>query len=218
MQNYKNVIGIMIIGDYGTNETKESIAAILRKKYKVFELENSEQDVLSIAKAISGRLTGKKEVIIAQIKTYNQDEITLICKILPPKVIVITGLNSPKAYINELTRSLPKSGIALYNGRDKNTYWLYQTAGKNKALYNYITIPANIIINHRSHNSITAYNLIQKSNTTSFDIMLNDKAMHLTTNKMKPHKIEHILPGIFLADYFGVKKTDAKKAIANLGS
>jgi UDP-N-acetylmuramyl pentapeptide synthase len=185
----------------------------LHKEYKILKLRESESTVLGIANIISRKLTSDINLLITGIKAYNQDEIRLICEMLSPKIIIITGINNGKLYANQLINSLSKNGIVLFNGRDKNAYWLYQTTKKNKAIYNYLTIPADITINNTNNHSITAYNIKQKSNTIAFDVIMNGKSLHLIVNESKQHKIEYILPAIYTARYLGIKTPTLKKRL-----
>ncbi len=216
IKNHKNLLTIIVIGNYGVSETKKSIAHILKKEFNILKLEESESTVLGIVNTLSRKLKSNTNLLITGIKANSHDEIRQICKILPPQILVITGINNHKSYARQLITALPKNGIALFNGRDKTAYWLYQTTQKNKAIYNYLTIPADITINTRNHHSITAYNILQKGNVSSFDVAMNGNSMHLTVNELKEHKIEHILPSIFLANYFGIKKMEIKKAVSQL--
>jgi hypothetical protein len=218
LKKHKNLLTIIVIGNYGVRETKENIAHILSKEYNILKLGESENSVLGIANALSRKLKNDTNLLITGIKAYSQDEIRLICKILSPQILIITGVNSNKSYASEMINALPKNAITLFNGRDKNSYWLYSTTKKNKVLYNYLTIPANITINTRNNHSITAYNILQKANSVSFDVAMNGNSMHLAVNEIKEHKIEHILPSIFLANYLGIKKMAIKKAISRLNT
>lgn len=218
IKNHKNLLTIIVLGNYGVRQTKESIVHILNKEYKILKLRESESTVLGISNAVTRKLTKETNLLITGIKANSQDEINQICSILSPQILVITGVNSNKSYASQLISALPKNGITLFNGRDKNTYWLYQTTRKNKAIYNYLTIPADISINAGNNHSITAYNIRQKANAMSFDVAMNGKSMHLVFNELKEHKIEYILPAIFIATRLGVKKTNIKKAITRLNS
>lgn len=218
IKEHKSVITIIVLGNYAVSPTLERIAHILNKQYNILKLEVPESTILGIANAISRKLTGDINMIITGVKANSPEEIRQICEILSPQIIVITGVNGNKSYESQLVNSLPKNGIALFNGKDKNAYWLYQTTRKNKAIYNYLTIPADITINTRNHHSITAYNIMQKANSLVFDVAMNGSSMRLSVNEIKEHKIEHILPAIFIANYLGIKKTDIKKNFAATSS
>ncbi len=213
IKNHKSLLTIIVLGNYGVRETKKSLVHILGIEYKILKLRESESTVLGIANALSCKLTSEIDMVITGIKANNQDEIGRISQMLSPKIIIITGINNEKLYANQLINSLPKNGIALFNGRDKNAYWLYQTTRKNKAIYNYLTFPADITINRGNNHSIIAYNINQKSNNIAFNVILNDKSMHLIVNKLKEHKIEYILPAIYIANYLGIKNAIIKKRL-----
>lgn len=212
IKNHKNLLTIVVLGNYGASETKEGIRHVLNNKYNILKLEESESTVLGIVNTLSRELKNDTNLLITGIKANSHDEIKLICKILTPQILVVTGINNHKSYARQLINALPKNGMALFNGRDKNAYWLYQTTQKNNAIYNYLTIPADITINAGANHSITAYNIRQKKNRISFDVALKNKSMRLTT-ELKEYKLEHLLPAIFLADYLGIKKTNIKKSL-----
>jgi UDP-N-acetylmuramoyl-tripeptide--D-alanyl-D-alanine ligase len=122
------VIGIT--GSYGKSSTKEFLATILSKKFKVLKTERNINSEIGIAQTVLTKLKPEHQIFIAEIGAYEKGKIKEVCRMLGPKIGVLTGINeqhlstfgSQKNIIEakfELINSLPENGIAILNGNNK---------------------------------------------------------------------------------------------------
>jgi len=90
---HKNLIVIGITGSYGKTTTKEFLAHILSKKYKVLKTPAHINVDTGVAKAILRGLTPEHEVFIVEMGAYKKGEIKKICDLAKPQYAVLTGLS-----------------------------------------------------------------------------------------------------------------------------
>jgi UDP-N-acetylmuramoyl-tripeptide--D-alanyl-D-alanine ligase len=148
----KKLIVIGITGSYGKSSTKEFLAQILAKKFKVMRTPENVNSEIGVAKFILNNLSHRKnqyidlrsqyieksEVFIVEMGAYKIGEIKRICEIVKPKIGILTGINEQhlglfgsleniKKAKFELIESLPPNGLAVFNGENK---YVAEMAGK----------------------------------------------------------------------------------------
>ncbi|MDI6883017.1 MAG: UDP-N-acetylmuramoyl-tripeptide--D-alanyl-D-alanine ligase [Patescibacteria group bacterium] len=137
IEKYKKLLVIGITGSYGKTSTKEFLAEILSQRFKVLKTAEHINAEIGIAKTILKELTQDYEIFIAEIGAYERGKIKEVCRILKPKIGILTGIseqhlstfgsqeNIIKAKF-ELIESLPEDGLAIFNGNNKYCQELYK--------------------------------------------------------------------------------------------
>ena len=221
---HPKLLTIAVTGSRGKSGTKDAIAAVLGKKFKIIKTEGSDNTASGIARTILTQLEDNTDIFVAELSAYKRGEIRSLCKMIHPKIGVLTIINNHhlslfKSLENikrtnyELVTELPKDGFCLYNGTSKNTYSLYHKSRKPKVLYMCINYLPTKRESQKYKKDILAVVNSQKKKT-SVDVYLKNKFFHF--NLTSPAHIEHILPAIFLANYFGMSEREIKRAIASL--
>ncbi len=134
---FKELLVIGITGSYGKTSTKEFLAEILSKRFKVLKTKKHINAEIGIARAILNELTKEYEIFVAEIGAYDKGKIKEVCQMLKPKIGILTGINeqhmstfgSQENIIRakyELIESLPQDGLAIFNGNNKFCKDLYQ--------------------------------------------------------------------------------------------
>jgi len=151
----KNLVVIGITGSYGKSSTKEFLAQILEKKFKVIKTPKNINTEIGISKFILQKLNPDDEIFIVEMGAYKKGEIKRICDIVKPKIGIITGINeqhldlfgSFENIINtkfELIESLPRTmavqggpedGFALFNGENEHCVEMSEKWSGEKAVY-----------------------------------------------------------------------------------
>ncbi len=145
-EQFQNLLVIGITGSYGKTSTKELLASILSKKYRVLKTKEHQNSEVGISQCILDELSSSHEVFICEMGAYNRGGIKLLCDIVKPKMGILTGINeqhmalfgSQENIIKtkfELIESLPENGIAFFNGKNKYCLDLYQKTKIKKILY-----------------------------------------------------------------------------------
>lgn len=229
IRKHKNLLVIGITGSYGKSSTKDYIAQVLEKKFKVLKTKGTNNTPIGIANTIISGLNNDIEVFIVEMGAYKKGEITQMCQIVRPKIGILTAINHQHLPLfgslektmeakYELIESLPGNGLALFNGNNENAYMLFKKAKKRKILYSSSILSKDTMKNDPilKESSIYAYNIVTKKTSVLFDVTLKNKSIRLSAPLIGKHNIEDILPAVYLANYLGMKDEEVKKAVNNL--
>lgn len=121
---------VAISGSYGKTTIKEVLKSVLRAKYKVLSTEESVNTPIGIARWILKEVSDETEILIVEMGEHYRGDIKELCKITPPEVGVITGVNEAHLErmgsmentlqtILELAQNLKPNGLLVYNGDDQ---------------------------------------------------------------------------------------------------
>lgn len=147
MNKFNNLLVIGITGSFGKSTTKEAIAQTLSLKYNTLKTPKNINTEIGIAKLILTKLNKRHEVFVVEMGAYKKGEIKAICDIVRPTIGILTGINEQHLGIfknlkntidtkNELIKSLPVNGLALFNACNTYTQKLYAKKLKcEKILY-----------------------------------------------------------------------------------
>lgn len=222
IRSHSNLTVIAVTGSVGKSMTKDYIARILQKKYKVIKTDGKNNTAIGVAHTILQKLEDNTQIFVAEISAYQPGEISMLCKLIRPKIGVLTAINSQ--YITlfknlenitrtnyELVSSLPAHGFCLYNGDNKNTFGLYKKSRKGKVLYR--TTKVNGVAKE-GEREIVAYNIQHKVKRTVFSVRLKKKKVDLIFHSA--HHIDQLLPAIYLASSLGMSEQEIKREVALL--
>lgn len=129
-EEFPNLLVIGITGSYGKSSTKEFLYEILSEKYKVLKTQRNINAEIGIARTILKELKPEHQILIAEIGAYERGKIKEVCKMIKPKIGILTGINeqhmatfgSQENIIKakfELIDSLPHEGTAILNMDNK---------------------------------------------------------------------------------------------------
>ncbi len=194
IERCKNLLVIGITGSYGKTLTKEFLAEILSKKFKVLKTKKHINAEIGIAQTILNELTQEYEIFIAEIGAYQRGKIKEVCQMLKPNIGILTGINeqhlstfgSQENIIKakfELIESLPQNGLAIFNGNNKYCQQLFQETKVSK-------------------------NLVSSS----------DYKFDLAGKKLFPWDIENLSLAATAAEYLGVSREEIENTLADFKS
>ncbi|MCX6782678.1 MAG: UDP-N-acetylmuramoyl-tripeptide--D-alanyl-D-alanine ligase [Candidatus Levybacteria bacterium] len=223
LADHKKILVIAITGSYGKSSTKEFVSQILEKKFRLLKTQGSNNTPIGIANTILDGLKNNTEILVTEMGAYKKGEILELCEIVNPEIGIITGINDQHLSLfgslsntmqakYELIDSLPKNGLALFNGNNNNAKKLYEKTKINKVLYE-----VKFSVNDVKRN-IFAENIVTKKNSVSFDVILKRKKIHFEAPVIGAHNIENILPGIFIGNRLGISDFDLVKSVSSLQS
>ena len=143
---FKNLIVVGITGSYGKTSTKEFLAQILSKKFKVLKTKEHQNSEVGISNCILRELKPEHEVFVCEMGAYGRGGIKLLASIAKPTIGVLTGINeqhmatfgSQENIIKtkyELIESLPANGVAFFNVKNNYCLELYNKTAMRKVLY-----------------------------------------------------------------------------------
>jgi len=126
-----DLIVVGITGSYGKSTTKEILACILSKKYKVCKTKKNQNSEIGISRAVLNDLQPEHQIFVCEMGAYNLGGIKMLCDIVKPKFGVLTGINEQHqatfgSFENissakfELAQALPADGALFLNAYNKN--------------------------------------------------------------------------------------------------
>lgn len=92
-EQFKDLTVIGITGSYGKTAVKEFLYEILSQKYNVLKTKKNINAEIGIGNTILNELNQKHQVFIAEIGAYERGKIKQVCKIINPKIGILTGIN-----------------------------------------------------------------------------------------------------------------------------
>lgn len=219
IREHKKLLVIGVTGSYGKSTTKEFTAQILRKKFRVAKTKGTNNTPIGIANAILSGLQKGTDIFVVEMGAYKKGEITELCRIVNPKIGILTAVNQQHVSLfgslektmetkYELIESLPKNGLALFNGNNANARLLYEKTDKKKLLYTCSDV--------REKNAITATDIVAQKTFVTFVVVFGRKKLQLTAPVIGKHNIENMLPGIYLASYLGMTDAEIADAVSSL--
>lgn len=220
--SHLKVIGIT--GSFGKTSTKEILASILEKKFKVLKTPQSYNTPLGIAKVVLRNLSLHHEIFLVEMGAYRIGEIKALCQFVRPTLGILTGITKQhlerfKKFKNiilaksELIQSLPENGLAIINLDNDPASRVAQKTTAPLIFYGTNQKPSK-------GRFIIATKIKLKENKTQFTLStnINKKAnsLNLETPLLGKGSISNILAAIAVALELKMKVKDIKKAVENL--
>lgn len=212
---------IAITGSYGKTSTKDFLATILSKRYKVLKTPGSFNTPMGICKVIRGELKPEHEIFIVEMGAKEKGNIKELCDLVRPEVGIITAIGpqhletfktmeSVVSTKYELIESLPVEGIAVLNNDDENCRNLVKRIKEKKILLYGINRD-----NRKLH--LTAKNISADSHGIYFQVQ-NGKALTVPChcNLLGRHNVYNILAAATVALESGMSLHEIAEAIKAL--
>lgn len=226
-EKFGDLICIGITGSYGKTSTKEFLATILAEKYgkdKILKTKEHQNSEVGISLCILNELKPKHQIFVCEMGAYQKGGIKLLCNIAKPKIGILTGINqqhlatfgSQKNIIKakyELIESLPKDGLAIFNGSNQFCKNLYQKTDIPKKICSPIPAAAEIV----SYLDLWAKNIIVKEKSLSFKVFSKEGELSdFKVNLIGLHNIENILLAACCAKELGMGLPEIAKACGKI--
>lgn len=219
IRSYKSLLVIAVTGSTGKSLVKDYLAEILGNKFLTVRTEGKNNTMPGVAHTILEKVTKETQIFIAEISAYKKGEINQLCEFIRPTIGILTAIDSHylplfktleniKKTNNELVTYLPKHGVCLFTGDNKNTVELYKNSKKTKVLYKVLN---SQLMQKGLANQIVAYNIEKKKQKTSFDVLINQEQLHFQIQSH--HHLEKILPALYIAHYLGMTEKEIKRAL-----
>lgn len=124
---HRRLLVIGITGSYAKTSTKEILAHILSEKFKTGKTWGTNNTLIGVAKTILFKLPRQTQVFVVEMGAYKIGEINAICRLVRPKIGILTGINQQHLGLfgsqenivkakSELLQALPPAGLAVING------------------------------------------------------------------------------------------------------
>lgn len=222
---YKNLTTIGITGSFGKTSTKEFLASLLSRKFKVSKTEDYHNTEVGVAQDILNRLTSGTNVFIAEMGAYKKGEIASICKIVNPQIGIVTGINQQHldlfgsierimATKFELISSLKKNGIAVFNAGNCHVQKMIEWTKSKR--------PDLAIFRYQQQegrgSSLSAANIEVNKDSLSFDLVYKGKKVSCQANIVGKHNVDNLLAASAVALSLGMNLEEIKNSISRVTS
>lgn len=224
----KTPLVIGVTGSYAKSSTKEFIAQILEKKFTVLKTPETKNTPIGVARTILTGLKQNTQIFVVEMGAYKRGEIAEICRLVRPDIGVLTAVstqhlslfgsidNTKKAKY-ELIDALPETGVALFNGNNKNAVELYSKTEKKKILYfaeNKQTKELEAQV--KKNSSMKATHITVGKTWIGFNTTLKGRQVSFKAPLIGRHNVENILPAIYIANFLGMSTRDIQEAVSTL--
>lgn len=130
IQKLKSKLQIIgIAGSYGKTTMKQALKVVLEQKYQVEATPDSVNTPVGIARWVLNSVDTSAEIIIVEMGEHYKGDIAYLCKITPPDIAVVTGINeahlerlgsleNTSATILEIAENLDFNKMLLLNADD----------------------------------------------------------------------------------------------------
>lgn len=203
ISSFPTLLVVGVTGSYGKSSTKEFLATILAEKFQVLKTPKNWNTEIGVAKTILRFLTPAHQVFAVEMAAYKRGEIKVICDLVQPKIGIITGINEQHLALfgslkntmkakYELIESLPKDGLAVFNGDNSYSLRLAKKTKMKKRIYSLQEVK-NIKVERKK---------------VSFDI----KEYPFQLNLLGAHNIANFLAAFWVANELGLSSAEIAKA------
>jgi len=219
-----NLTVIGITGSYGKSATKEILAEILSKKYKILKTPANINTAIGIAQIILKDLTAEHQIFIVEMGAYKKGEIREICEMANPKIGIITAINEQHLALFgsientieakfELIDSLPVEGLAILNIGDKNIRKGFDERNAEEK-----KIAAEVkSYSAKEKADFYATNVSASGRYVNFRLFFGRETQDFTLNAIGTHNISNALAAIIVAKKMGMGFPEISQILQRIG-
>lgn len=219
----KDVLVVGITGSYGKTSMKEFLSHILSQKLRVLKTAGNQNTEISVANIVLNKLNPNYDAFIVEMGAYREGEIKKMCDIVKPQIGIMTGINEQHVSLfgsikntlkakYELIESLPKHGLAVFNGEDEFTNALYEKTRPPKRMYALRSFSVS------EKPDITCEKIDFNADGTNFYVKIGDKKELFETPLLGRHNVLNVLGATLVAHELGMSLEEIKEAAKTLSA
>jgi len=200
------VVGVT--GSVGKTSTKDIIASVLSKKYKVHKTEGNYNNHIGVPLTILSMKD--EELLVVEMGMNNLGEISVLSKIAKPTVSVITNVGTAHIGMLGSRENILKAKLEILDGMDKDGILVINN--DNDLLHDYYL--------KNKENNIKTFGIINESDVCANNIELNEFG---STYKYLDNTIDVLVPGevfvlnslcaLTIGEIFNIEIEDIKEGI-----
>jgi len=212
-----SVHGIRVIGitgSFGKTSTKYILSRILSEKYNVLHTPESFNTPMGVVRTIRESLRADTEIFVCEMGAKNIGDIKEICDIVHPDLGLITSVGAQHLETFKTVDNVFKTKFELYDAVKAKGGMVFAN-GDNKI----IADSANkdvILYSSAAGTNYYAQNIVSGRNGASFDLVLNNDRVSVTTKLLGRHNILNIIGAAAVAYNLGVSPEDITFAVSRL--
>ena len=204
------VVGIT--GSVGKTSTKDIIASVMARKYKVLKTKGNLNNQIGLPLTILE--LKDHEALVIEMGMGNLGEISVLTKIAKPDVAIITNVGT--SHIGNLgsRENILKAKLEILDGLNENGTLIINNDNDLLHKWNCETNRKNVItFGIEEQSNYMATNIKLDENRSEYDIKINEKTYHMDINIGGKHFIYNSLCAICVGKIFDIKMDEIKKGI-----
>ena len=215
----ENLKVIAITGSFGKTSVKELLQDILKEKYSVISTPENKNTPLGFCEFVD-TISASHQILIVEMGAYMKGDIQEMCDLVKPDYGVLTGINEQHLERfgsfqniieakNELSSSIPESGILWVNGENKTAKDSAPKYAKCEIEFYNTNAVEDIQYSDDGSQIVTLKQENKKKNCHSELVSESrkasiDSALEIPDQVRDDSPLEISIPSPFLADYFPV--------------
>jgi UDP-N-acetylmuramoyl-tripeptide--D-alanyl-D-alanine ligase len=212
LENHSGV-KIAIVGSYGKTTMREIVKTVLSEgksgMIKVSTPPKNHNTPIGISRFVEG-LAGDEDILVFELGEYYPGDINDLCRLIQPKIGVITGIN--EAHLDRF-KSLDRTTKAIFeiaDWVDSNNLYVNgeNDLAKNNAHSN------NIIYNRDGVASLKTNNLKSDLTGTSFSVSVHGEEFKMHSNLLGLHNVGPLLASIDIALKLGLSIEEIQRGVS----
>ena len=222
-ENLKDLLVVGITGSYGKTSTKDFLAHILDKSFRVHKTPENINTEIGIARDFLANVTPSHDIYIAEVGAYKIGEIAAVADIIKPNISVLTGISNQHIALfgsqenvakakHELIDALGANGLAIFNGDNRETRELFVAYRRAKRLYT-SELPEKGV-----YSGIFAKNIRYKGDGTTLEITDRQETVRMETSLLGYANAINILGAAVTARALGMSLKNIAKQVKTLSA
>ena len=206
------VIGIT--GSFGKTSTKYILSRILSEKYNVLHTPESYNTPMGVVRTIREKMKADTEVFVCEMGAKNVGDIKEICDIVHPDHALITSVGAQHLETFKTLDNVYKTKFELYDAVKSKGGFTFAN-GDNKIIADNANEDV-VLYTLGGNTKYFAKNINGGRNGATFDIVLENETISVTTKLLGRHNVLNIVGAAALAYKLGVSADDIAFAVSRL--
>ena len=213
-RNLYNIPVVAVTGSVGKTSTKDIIASVLSKKYKVLKTEGNYNNHIGLPLTLL-KLNDHTAVVV-EMGMNHFGEISLLTNIAKPTIAAITNIGT--SHIGNLgsRENILKAKLEILEGLQENGIIIVNN--DNDLLYNWVQTVDNITpvtFGIENKSDFNAKNILEKENETKYEININDCEYNVAVPVIGKHFVYNSLCAIAVGMTLNMIPDEIISGIAN---
>ena len=206
------VVGIT--GSYGKTGTKYILTRILSEKFNVLCTPESFNTPMGVVRTIREKMRADTELFVCEMGAKNVGDIKEICDFVHPDLVLITSVGPQHLETFKSIDNVFKTKFELYDAVTKKGGEIY--ANGDNAIIREKADGSVILYGNDGEIKYRAENVKGGRGGASFDLVLGEERVSVTTKLLGKHNVLNIIGAAGLAYSMGVSAKDIAFAVSRL--
>lgn len=215
LKEHDRLTVIGITGSFGKTTTKFILERILSEHYNTVCTPQSFNTPMGVVRTVRSSLKPQTQIFICEMGAKNIGDIKEICEIVRPQYGIITSVGEQHLDTFKSVDNVFRTKFELADAVSSNGGVTFVNTDSN-AISQKITADKNGIIRFGEGTENRAENIRMGSSGSSFDLVLGDTVIPVTTKLLGTHAISDILAAAALGLRLGVTPDEIRCAVSSL--